>query len=156
MAVIYGDTSDFKDGPLSSSREFPGRSAQMQHWEYGRALPFGTCLRNPQENTSWKVAETHVFKVTVNTCSRRNWKGWDNFLTVRFGQKLILVGYYLLWRFYSQVKMNPGLGDLLALFQTKWKRRRWGKTRIPSTTLWQSHDVQSFLTSIASCNRKGR
>ena len=155
MAAIYGDAPAFRDRPPSSRCASPGRPAQPQPWADSRARPFATCLPNRQENTAWEVAETHDFKITVNTGSRRNSKGWDTFLTRHFGQKLLLVGYYLLWRLYSQAKMNPGLGDSLALFQKTWERRKWQKTGIPSTSLWPSHGVQSLLTSTASCKGKG-
>lgn len=137
-AGICGDTSEFKDRPWSSSWEFPGCSVQMQHWANSRALPF-RALPDRQENTSWEVAENHLFKVTVNTCRRRNLKGWDNFLTVHFRQMLILVGY-LLWRIYSQTKMNPDLGDWLPHFQKKWERRGRDVTGILYTPLRPSHD----------------
>lgn len=140
MAVIYRDTSDFKDRPLSSSWEFPGRSAQMQRSEQSRALPFGTCLPNQQENTSWKAAEKNVFKVTLKTCSRRNFKGWDNFLIVHFGQKLILVCHFLLWRFYSEVKNEPRSWGLAGTFPEEVGTEEMGKNgntiHIPLTIPW--------------------
>lgn len=113
-------------------------------------------LAKPTGKHRETLLKSVFFKVIANTCCRRNLKRWDNFLIGCFGQKLVLVGYFFPWRFYSQMKNESRFWGLAGTLPEETGKEEMGKMGITFPSCWLSCDVQSFLTSKALCTSKGK
>lgn len=146
MGVIYGDTADFKGRPSSPNKLNSGKPSELSE---------ASCQTDRQTHRE-TLLKTVFFKVIANTCCRRNLKRWDNFLIGCFGQKLVLVGYFFPWRFYSQMKNESRFWGLAGTLPEETGKEEMGKMGITFPSCWLCCDVQSFLTSKALCTSKGK